>query len=107
MDLREWSEAEPDDLLVIEESDALFLISPPDLPISLSCLSPMVWPKSTDVPGVLDTLTVEPNEANAPEPRPKAAVGEETLVAVGVEMALNGLLLPWDELSPPNRFVEE
>jgi hypothetical protein len=56
----------------------------------------------------LGFFVVEPKDANAPEPRPKAddalAEGEETLVESG-EIALKGLERPC-ELSGPNRFDE-
>jgi hypothetical protein len=49
-----------------------------------------------------------PNEAKAPEPKPKAeealVEGEETPVDMG-DIALKGLERPW-ELSGPNRFDE-
>ena len=63
-------------------------------------------PKSRDVPGVRGVLVDEPNDANAPEPKPKAEeaplVGEATFVVVRGAMPLNEL--PF-ELSPPKRFA--
>ena len=60
--------------------------------------------------GVLGVFVEEPNEAKAPDPRPKAedapAVGEATLVAVAGEVVLKGLGLPWEEVSPPKRRLE-
>jgi len=48
----------------------------------------------------------EPNEAKAPDPRPKALdappVGEDN--PLGVVTELKGFDFPCDELSPPNRF---
>lgn len=63
--------------------------------------------KSNAEPGVFGVLVADPNEANAPEPRPKAVeppvVGEANPPGVNGEMALKGLRPPCDE-SPPNRF---
>lgn len=106
------------DLLANEDIDGFGLISvpPASLPDSLSLLSPPkelieLLPKSSDVPGVLGVLAEDPNDANAPEPRPKAEdapfVGEATFVVVKGEMPLNGLGFPLAELSPPNRLVDE
>jgi hypothetical protein len=62
---------------------------------------------SNGFPGVLGVFA-EPNEAKAPEPRPKAldapAVGD-TRLPPGVVTELNGFF-PSDELSPPNRLKE-
>ena len=60
--------------------------------------------KSKAVPGVLGVFVAEPNEAKAPEPRPKApeapVVGEEIpLVFKGVT-ALKGLLRPCEDVLP-------
>jgi len=68
--------------------------------------------KSKAVPGVFGVFVAEPKEANAPEPRPKAVeapvVGDATVPLVKGEIALKGLdLLPWEEVSPPKRLVEE
>ena len=51
----------------------------------------------------------EPNEANAPEPRPNAedppVVGEFKPLPVRGGIALNGFARPlWDEVSPPKRL---
>jgi hypothetical protein len=68
---------------------------------------------SKAVPGVFGVLAADPNEANAPDPRPKAeepapAVGEAMGPPVNGAMALKGLLRPpCDELSPPRRFERE
>lgn len=65
--------------------------------------------KSKAVPGVLGVLVAEPNDANAPEPRPNAddppVVGDASPPVVSGATPLNGFLPPCDE-SPPNRFVE-
>jgi hypothetical protein len=65
--------------------------------------------KSKAVPGVLGVFVADPNEANAPEPRPNAeeppVVGDATL-GVNGDTPLKGFLPPCDE-SPPNRFVVE
>ena len=57
-----------------------------------------VFPQSKAVPGVLGVLLADPNEANAPEPRPNAddppVVGELRPLPVKGEMALNGLVRP-------------
>lgn len=58
------------------------------------------------LPGVLGVL-VEPKDAKAPVPRPKAdeAFAEGDFVVEG-EMALNGFVFPpWDEVSPNLRLV--
>lgn len=81
----------------------------------LSFFSPGVFGavllKSKAVPGVLGVLAADPNEANAPDPRPKAedpaVVGEAIVVLVNGGMALKGFLPPCDELSPPKRFEAE
>lgn len=65
--------------------------------------------KSKAVPGVLGVLLAEPNEAKAPEPRPKAeeppVVGDARAPGVKGEMALKGLRPPCEEVSPPKRFA--
>lgn len=59
-------------------------------------------PKSSAFPGDFGVFAA-PNEANAPEPKPKAleapAVGEGIAVVGGIE--LKGFLVPCEELSPP------
>lgn len=66
--------------------------------------------KSKAVPGVLGVLAAEPNEAKAPEPRPKAdeppVVGDASPPGVNGGMALKGFRPPWDE-SPPKRLVAD
>jgi hypothetical protein len=65
--------------------------------------------KSKAVPGVLGVLVAEPNEAKAPEPRPKAEeppiVGEARALVVSGGMALKGLRPPCEDESPPKRLV--
>lgn len=87
---------------------------------SLSLLSPGVVGvlvptaavlKSKAVPGVLGVLLADPNDANAPEPRPNAdepaVVGDDSPGPVMGERALNGLRPPCEDESPPKRFVAE
>lgn len=66
--------------------------------------------KSKAVPGVLGVLVDEPNEAKAPDPRPKAlepATGEDIpLVLKGVTV-LKGLFLPWEEVLPKRLELEK
>ena len=61
------------------------------------------------MPGVLGVFA-DPKEAKAPEPSPNAeaapVVGDGTFV-VEVEIALKGLALPWDDVSPPKRLAEK
>lgn len=91
----------------------------PDVPtsraVSFSRSFPVAvgWDCSIAVPGVLGVLE-EPNDANAPEPRPKAeeapVVGEATLVVATGAMRLSGGLtsdVPSDMPFPPNRLVAE
>lgn len=78
-------------------------------PSSLICFSaggvfvdnPTTLPKSSVPPGVFGAFE-DPNEANAPDPRPKAldapAVGDE--MADG-ESVPKGFLVLCEELSPP------
>ena len=58
--------------------------------------------------GVLGVFELEPNDAKAPDPRPKAEdapdVGEATPVVVRGEMPLKGFGLP---PSPPGRLAPE
>ncbi len=66
--------------------------------------------KSKAVPGVFGVLAAEPNDANAPEPSPKAvdapAVGDVSPLGVIGERALKGFRPPWEE-SPPGRLAPE
>ena len=66
-------------------------------------------PRSRDVPGVFGVFAEEPKDAKAPEPRPNAdeapELGEEILVDSG-DIPLNGLDLPCEKPSPPNRLVD-
>lgn len=69
---------------------------------------PTTFPKSKALPGVFGVLEDAPNEANAPEPKPKAveapAVGDDTAAGDANGMALKGFDFPCDEVSPPNLF---
>lgn len=63
-------------------------------------------PQSKAVPGVLGVLFAEPNEANAPDPKPNAedapVPGDATLAG---ETELKGFdFEPCEEESPPNRL---
>ena len=55
------------------------------------------FPKSNAVPGVLGVFAEDPNEANAPVPKPKAddaaLVGEATFVVAKGVMPLRGFVL--------------
>lgn len=66
--------------------------------------------KSKALPGVFGVLAEDPNDAKAPEPRPKApeppVVGEARPADDKGGMALKGLRPPWEE-SPPSRLVAE
>jgi hypothetical protein len=63
--------------------------------------------KSKAVPAVLGVLPEDPNDANAPDPRPKAEdadapeVGDDMPDVLKGEMALKGFRLP---SAPPKRF---
>lgn len=62
--------------------------------------------RSNDVPGVLGVLPEEPNDANAPDPKPKAEdaplVGDATFVVARGVMPLRGFVLL---LKESNRFA--
>ena len=115
VDFRQCSELRLDDLLVNEDMDALALTSAP-VP-SLSRFSMLVAvdmievPKSSDVPGVLGVFAVDPKDAKAPEPSPKAedapVVGVDTPVVVNGDMPLRGLALSPALPSVPSRFATE
>lgn len=66
--------------------------------------------KSKAVPGVFGVLVEDPNEANAPDPRPNAeepaAVGDARPLPVKGEMALKGFFPPWEESPPMRRDAE-
>lgn len=69
-------------------------------------------PQSKALPGVFGVLAADPNDAKAPDPRPKAleppVVGEFKPGPVRGEIALNGFARPpWDDVSPPKRFEVE
>lgn len=61
-------------------------------------------PKSKAVPGVFGVLDADPNEANAPDPNPKAleppVVGEDMEAVARGDMVLKGLFFPCDEVGP-------
>ena len=63
---------------------------------------PMTLLKSSAPPGVFGPF-VEPNDANAPDPKPNAldapVVGEATLVVEG-DKVLKGFLVPCEDVSP-------
>jgi hypothetical protein len=67
--------------------------------------------KSKAVPGVLGVFVADPNDAKAPDPRPKAddapPPGEDTLVVVSGAMLLKGFARPPCELRPPSWRLDE
>lgn len=98
------------ELVSREEEEVLDFILPVDdesSPVSRLSLED-AEPKSKAVPGVLGVFVAEPNEANAPDPRPNAfeapAEGDDRPPVRG-EMALKGFDRPC-ELSGPKRFDE-
>ena len=115
MDLSECSEGGIDGLLFRDKTERFPLTSDPALSFSFSCFSPAAvegveLPKSRDVPGVRGVFAEDPNDAKAPDPRPKAEeaplVGEAVFVVVKGAMPLNGLdLLLKDPSPPPKRFA--
>ena len=115
MDLSECSERVMDDFLVRDDVEGAALPSELVLSLSFSRFSPIVvegveLAKSRDVPGVLGVFVEDPNDAKAPDPRPKAdeapLVGEAVFVVVKGAMPLNGLdLLLKDPSAPPKRFA--
>lgn len=97
VDFRECSGFVLDGVLVKDEADALALTSAPvpsfsrfSVPVVAGVLE---LTKSNDVPGVLGVFAVDPKDANAPEPSPKAeeapVVGEETFVVVKGDIPFN------------------
>lgn len=62
--------------------------------------------ESNGLPGVLGVLA-DPKEAKAPEPRPKALDAPVVGDATEPPGVLNGLALPWAEVSPPWRFEKD
>ena len=66
---------------------------------SLSFLSLLDKSNPEPAPGVLGVLT-DPNEANAPEPRPKAEEALEGVFAEGVVKTLKGFVFEYEEPSP-------
>lgn len=101
--------------MVRDNVEGFALMSGPALSFSFSRFSPAAvegveLPKSRDVPGVLGVFAEDPNDAKAPDPRPKAEeaplVGEAAFVVVKGVMPLNGLdLLLKDPSPPPKRFA--
>ena len=73
--------------------------------VSFSTLSRPLSSNPPAAPGVLGVLT-DPNEANAPDPKPKAedALAEGEFVARG-ETVLKGFDFPWEEESPIRRLL--
>ena len=71
----------------------------------------LVLPRSKDVLGVLGVFVVDPNDAKAPDPSPKAddapVVGDETFVVVKGARPFNALILPPALPSLPSRLVVE
>lgn len=63
-------------------------------------------PRSSAVPRVLGVFVVDPKDAKAPDPKPKAEdapdVGEATAVVLSEVMPLAALALPPKAPSPPN-----
>ena len=68
-------------------------------------------PKSRDVPGVLGVFAVDPKDAKAPDPSPKAedapVVGVDTPVVVNGDMPFSGLALNPALPSVASRFATE
>lgn len=116
MDLSECSEGVADDFLLRDNVEGFALTSGPALSLSFSRFSPAALegvelPNSRDVPGVLGVFAEDPNDAKAPDPRPKAEeaplVGETALVVVKGAMPLKGLdLLLKDPSPPPKRLAD-
>lgn len=72
--------------------------------------APAALLNSNAVPGVLGVFEAEPKEAKAPDPSPNAEdapeVGDDTLLVLRGDIALNGFDRPWDGVSPPpKRFA--
>jgi hypothetical protein len=61
--------------------------------------------KPEPLPGVLGVFAEDPNEAKAPDPRPKAEEAAEGELVEGVERLLKGLDLLCEEVSPNLRPV--
>lgn len=99
-------------MLRAEEPKVLGFVSEAVGSLTVSFLSPTAVesPVSSVVPGVLGVLAVDPKDAKAPDPSPKAEdaplVGEATLVVVKGEMLLKGFL-PLFAVSPPKRLIAE
>lgn len=95
--------------------DALALPSEPVPSLSrfsvLGAVCMLEVPKSKDVPGVLGVFALDPKDAKAPEPSPKAedapVVGVDTPVVVNGDMPFSGLVLSPALPSVPSRFAAE
>lgn len=72
---------------------------------SLSGLLLEVKSNPAPFPGVFGVLAEEPNEANAPDPRPKADEAAEGELVEGVAAVLKGLDLLCEDVSPNRRLV--
>ena len=104
-----------EDLVVKDEADAFVLTTAPVPSCSrLSLFAAAGVPelaKSNDVPGVLGVFVVDPKDAKAPEPSPKAeeapVVGEEIFVVVKGDIPFIVFTLPPALPSPANRFAVE
>lgn len=116
MDLRGCSDGVVEALLIKADFEGFDWIPIPSLalgasfvPLSFTEVDVVELPKSSDVPGVLGVFPVDPKDAKAPEPSPKAEeapfVGDATLVVVKGEIPLNGLDLLLKDPSPPKRFA--
>lgn len=105
----------PEDTLVNEDAEALALTSAPSSSLSrfplLVAVGVLELPKSRDVPGVLGVFAVDPKDAKAPEPSPKAedapVVGVDAPVVVKGDMPFSGFALPPVVPSVPKRFAAE
>lgn len=104
-----------EDLVVKDEADAFVLTSAPVLSCSrlslFAAAGVLELAKSKDVPGVLGVFVVDPNDAKAPEPSPKAeeapVVGEEMFVVVKGDMPFIVFAFPPALPSPVNRLTVE
>lgn len=115
MDFKECSEGVVDGLLFRDNVEEFALGSDPAPSFSfsrfsLAAVEGVELPNSRDVPGVLGVFAEDPNDAKAPDPRPKAEeaplVGEAAFVVVKGAIPLNGLdLLLKDPSPPPKRFA--
>ena len=90
---------------VSAEASALALSFDGSVTVSFSVLLFELKSKLEPLPGVLGVFAEDPNDAKAPEPRPKADEAAEGELVEGVERLLKGLDLPCEEVSPNRRFV--